>query len=320
MDKSNSKVSINIDSFYQEELPFISDIIHFNSNLYISRYAQTTGVKNSETVFRGTLFSENRFLFEEYLLNFKKGVADLTMRMGVMPYRQPSVLEAMALKKLKEVKEELIQLPDYKKIKASVGSIMRARRSKRQFMKRHLNLEELASILYYGQGITGYFNVEGASETITMGDYNREISTRLVPSGGALYPIDLYFYSFNIKGLTEGIYKYTPEHHALLKIKELDKNFDINAIGAFEKIDITNMNLFIIYVYKVYMNARKYGDSALAFALLEAGGISQNIHLTATALNIGSCDVGGFMKQKIEKQLAIDGLSQHVIHTTVIGC
>jgi SagB-type dehydrogenase family enzyme len=57
----------------------------------------------------------------------------------------------------------------------------------------------------------------------------------------------------------------------------------------------------------------------MAFAFIEAGEISQNVHLICTALGIGPCDVGGYAKQRLEQTLGLDGLSEHVIHLTVIG-
>ena len=76
---------------------------------------------------------------------------------------------------------------------------------------------------------------------------------------------------------------------------------------------------WFFYVYDMYVNSRKYGDAGTAYAFIEAGETAQNIQLMATALGYGSCDIGGYEKQYVEKSLKLDGITKHVIHTTIIG-
>lgn len=317
---NSQKIKLTLNEFYQNELPILGDIINFNSNLFVSAYTNTTGVKTPETVFRGTLFSRNRFNSEEYLLNYKKSGLNLSMSMGVMSYRERSVLESIATRNLKETEDSLIKLPTYKNIKAPIGSVIRSRRSIKQFTSKRLDMEDVATLLFYASGISGEYTLEGASKTATLGQSNQKMYTRMVSSGGGLYPIDLYFIPQEVKDLKDNaVYKYVPEKNSIKEIRNLKKDFSYKHIAQLENIDNSNANLFLIYVYKIYENSRKYGDTGLVFALLEAGGISQNVHLVCTSLNYGSCDIGGFDKHKIEALLDIDGLSQHVIHSTIIG-
>ena len=55
------------------------------------------------------------------------------------------------------------------------------------------------------------------------------------------------------------------------------------------------------------------------FAAIEAGEISENVHLISTAMNLASTDIGGFDKVLMEQELGIDGLTKHIIHLTLIG-
>jgi SagB-type dehydrogenase family enzyme len=75
----------------------------------------------------------------------------------------------------------------------------------------------------------------------------------------------------------------------------------------------------IYYVYSVYDNSRKYGDLGLTFAVVEAGEIAAHIHLLCTATKVGSSDLGGWEKVQTERFLGVDGLSNHLVHATVIG-
>ncbi len=55
------------------------------------------------------------------------------------------------------------------------------------------------------------------------------------------------------------------------------------------------------YVYKQYENARKYGDAAMGFAYMEAGGMANSMHLACTAMGLGSCCIGGFAQAALRE-------------------
>ena len=306
------------DEFMQKELPHLTEIVSFCGNLPVSLYADSTVVKSPEAVFRGLCFSRNRLLSEEYLLNFRRSEADMGMLIGVNNYRLPMVLGALALRKLKEDPRGLLELPPAKKVNVPLGPVMRSRRSVRNYTGQPLAKTDLATILYYAQGVTWKLTLRDMPATAVLGA-NNELELRAVGSGGGLYPVDLYLLGLNLEGLEKGAYHYLPQQHALRLVKKLPADFHHSQAGQFGEIQVDKANLLVVYVYRLFDNSRKYGDSGLAYALLEAGGIAQNLHLASTALGLGPCDVGGYAKHQLEALLGLDGLSQHVIHLTVLG-
>src|SRR5207249_9828999 len=94
---------------------------------------------------------------------------------------------------------------------------------------------------------------------------------------------------------------------------------EVWTLAAFSEIEAGKAAFLVAYVYNLFENSRKYGESGLGFAFLEAGALAAHIHLICTALGLGSCDVGGFAKRRFERLLDADGLSRHMIHLTVIG-
>ena len=52
---------------------------------------------------------------------------------------------------------------------------------------------------------------------------------------------------------------------------------------------------------------------------MEAGAMSQNIHLACTAMGIGSVDYAGYLDAQIDESLALDGLYESVIHLCIVG-
>lgn len=317
-DNKAGKTPMTMESFLAKELPFLAEVVGFCGNLPMSPYADSTVVKSPEVVFRGLALSRTRFLSEEYLLNFRRSGAELGMLVGVNNYRLPMVMGAEAARKFKEEPSRLLRLPDYRKINAPIGAVIRSRRSVRSYRGRPMPLRDLASLLYYGQGVTGKLDLQGLPPTVTLGA-EQAISLRSAPSGGGLYPIDLYALALHVEGLERAAYCYVPEHHALKRSGQFGPSTDVSKLAQFGEIEVSKASLLLVYVYRLLDNSRKYGDSGLAYALIEAGEIAENIHLTATALGIGSCDVGGYAKHELERVLGLDGLSQHVIHLTVLG-
>ena len=66
-----------------------------------------------------------------------------------------------------------------------------------------LTLENVATLLHYAYGVTR--NNKGTAGR----------PFRVVPSGGALYLLEIFFYSAYIEGLQTGLYHYNPVHHHL---------------------------------------------------------------------------------------------------------
>lgn len=317
-DKKTKKTKMTMEEFFQNELPHVSDIVGFCNNLPMSVYADSTVVKSPETTFRGLAFSKNRLISEEYLLNFRRSGPDMGMIIGVNNYRLPMVMGALANRELKEDRRQLIHLPKYKNVNAPIGSVIRSRRSVRKYSGKTMSLEDLATILFYAQGVSGKLHLDNMPETAALGK-NDEIDVRTAPSGGGLYPIDLYVIPLNIEKLVKGAYLYLPQYHALKEVRVLDDGFNPAEMGQFAEIEVEKASFLMVYVYKLLDNSRKYGDSGMAYAFIEAGEISGNIHLICTAMGIGPCDVGGYAKHGLEETIGLDGISQHVIHLTVIG-
>jgi SagB-type dehydrogenase family enzyme len=312
------KVEMSFDEFVATELPHLADIVTFSNNLPISIYAGSTGVKSPEVVYRGLMLSQNRLSAEEYLLNFKGNDADIGIIIGTNTYNMPAVIGSLAIRDLEEVEDDIIALPPYRLLREPIGSVIRSRRSVRDYSGKPISMEELSTVLFHGNGVSGRLPVENVTETVTLGrpEY---VELRTAISGGALYPIKLYILALNVSGLKTGIYRYLPRYHGLKCVVQSSQAFSVSEVAQFGEVRAEKANFLVAYVYRVFDNARKYGESGLAFAFMEVGAIATNIHLTCTALGMGSCDVGSFSKRQIEKLLQVDGMSEHMLHLTVIG-
>jgi len=148
-------------------------------------------------------------------------------------------------------------------------AVLAARRSTRTYGDRKLTDEEVAHLLWAGQGITA------------EGKY------RTAPSAGALYPMTLY-YADDL-----ALWRYEPKRHGLAKVTDGDARGDVARAGL-GQAPLKRAPGIIIVVAKPSITAAKYGERAERYCVLEAGHVAQNILLAAEALGLGACPVGAF--------------------------
>lgn len=295
---------------------YVRELVVFNTQYsMLSPYCDTTVVRTPDVVMRGRFTSkENRFRGEEYLLNYRTNNDAMGFKLGLSRFYNRDAILTASFRNLREDTDDTILLPKRKNLKVSIGSVIESRRSVRKFSGRSVTIESLSTILYYAQGVSGELKLKDK-----LYDNAESIKLRNAPSGGGLYPIRLFLAVWNVKGLDKGIYLYYPYTHAIKPIKVPLTLEDMKSFASFGDIEAEKTGFSIMYVYDFFVNTRKYGDAAMAYAFIEAGEIAQNVQLTATALGYGACDLGGYEKQRIEKYIGVDGISKHVIHFTTIG-
>ncbi|MBU4142677.1 SagB/ThcOx family dehydrogenase [Patescibacteria group bacterium] len=181
------------------------------------------------------------------------------------------------------------------------------RSSKREMSGGEINLGELSLLLKYSCGIT---------RRTEEGD-----GRRAQPSGGARFPIETYCLVVRPgEGLAPGLFHYNIKEHCLEKI--WDKTFgqeDLDKIATYEFVKDASLIIFLTAVF--WRNQNKYGERGYRFILQESGHIGQNIYLLSEALNLKCCALGGFRisDEQIEKILDIDGTTESLVYTAVIG-
>lgn len=324
------KSRLSFEDFTTTQYGKMMEIYDFSANLPASLYTETTGLRLSETQYRSCRLADSHMTFEDYLLNCKRGTMDITLMRGINNYGAFGVRASLQQRKLKEDEYhesgQAIKLPQYRNINTPLSTAIRSRRSIREMSAKKASINDLSTILFHGCGVSGDFRLLSAEDgetdvlAVDMDEYSK---VRTNPSGGGLYPVYLYIWVQNCEGLDDGIYLYLPLTHSLAIVQKNNENDNVllqNLSNYGLDLNSENFRFSIFYVYNIYENARKYGDMALLFSLIEAGEISQNIHLACTGLGLASCDIGGYEKVNFEQMLNLDGLSKHLIHLTIVGC
>lgn len=183
----------------------------------------------------------------------------------------------------------------------SLHTALKKRSSIRKFSNQPLPLEKLSTLLYYSAGLN---NIK-----------NSTIRGRFYPSAGARYPLELYFISLNSQ-LPMGLYHYYLKNHSLEKLLTFDK-FDF--AKYFNQNWISTVGAFIIITAIFKRTTMKYADRGYRHILQESGHMGQNIYLLSSTLNLSCCAIGGYLDDKINELLDIDGINESVVYILAVG-
>jgi SagB-type dehydrogenase family enzyme len=182
-----------------------------------------------------------------------------------------------------------------------------ARVSARDMAPCPLTLENLATLLRYGYGITR--DNQGTT-------FPRPL--RAVPSGGALYPLELFVHSAHLDGFQAGLYHYNPSRHQLRLLRQKDETSAL--AEALVQPEVAHGASLIVFITAVFERSIfKYGDRGYRFILLEAGHLAQNLNLVATGLGLGCLNIGGFFDRRVDDLLGLDGLTHATLYLVAVG-
>ena len=141
---------------------------------------------------------------------------------------------------------------------------------------------------------------------------------RAVPSGGALYPLEVYVVARRVTELPQGVVHLDPERRSLEVLRADDVDDELGA--AMPAPELLADASAVIFVTAVFWRTRfKYGLRGYRFALLEAGHVLQNVLLAATALGVTAFPLGGFYDAAVEELLGVDGVDESVLYGAVVG-
>ncbi len=142
-------------------------------------------------------------------------------------------------------------------------------------------------------------------------------SYRAYPSGGARYPLEIYLFIRNVKGLKKGLYHYSFESNSLELLQAGDFRSDLkeSLVDAW----VAESSVFLIITAVPGRSSIKYSNKALRYLFIEAGHLGQNILLLSEKHQVHTCPIGGFYEDKINKMLRIDRTSEKAIYSIAIG-
>jgi len=177
------------------------------------------------------------------------------------------------------------------------------RKSVRRFSNGQITIKELSMLLWATGGIQ---RVEHGHEFRTS------------PSAGALYPIETYFVANNIEAVDKGIYHYSVKDHVIEKIKGGD--FRIVAAKAALNQEMCALAPAVIIWTAIFGRSKwKYKQRAYRYIYLDMGHMAENLALCATALGMGTCQIGAFYDDEFNEIIGVDGVEEGIVYASVAG-
>jgi SagB-type dehydrogenase family enzyme len=185
----------------------------------------------------------------------------------------------------------------------SLEKALTRRRTRRDYNGMPLSLDAVSQLLWAGQG---------ACESGPC---------RNAPSAGGVYPAELLLVANDVTGIDAGIYRYQFGSHSLEPGSSAGhrSGLEETAIGPQPWISdasaviVVCMNMSaIIHHFRDQAPKKRRGER---YAYVETGAISQNIHLQATAMDIGMVHVGGFVDEKLAAAL---DLPENLVPTAML--
>lgn len=190
---------------------------------------------------------------------------------------------------------DTVALPAVRTLDTSLSAAIAARLSCRSFTSDPLTLEQVGALLFYTYGVEGCVNL-GALELLE----------RPVPSGGGLYPLELYLLVQRVEGLTPGVYHYFPLGHALEALEPMKLPHSVLTQLFLNQPYAADAAVVLVMAANLNRTMHKYEDRGYRYVLFEAGHAMQNMNLVAAALGVGAFNIGGFFDSYLANLLGID--------------
>jgi len=187
-------------------------------------------------------------------------------------YKEYPRLSSVSLAEVKREESEFENLLDY-------------RESQRCFSDAPLKFEEVSKIM----------------GSCRISNNLRQPEKRTYPSGGARFPVELYYLSYNTEGLENGAYHYNIRKESLEQL--LKKDFTRKEQRELISPYLDNPAGTIIFTSVISRSEIKYGLRAYPYSLIEVGHMGQNILLASSEIGVGACPVSGFVDLKVNKIL-----------------
>jgi SagB-type dehydrogenase family enzyme len=201
-----------------------------------------------------------------------------------------------------------VELASHVRTDLSFEQVMRARQSTRAYCDEPVTLETLSGVL------------DLACRATRIGDTStgNKLYFRPYPSGGGLYPIEIYVVALNVSGIAPSVSHYNARAHRLEIVRE-EMAPGLFRSALTDQKENENAALAIVLTSVLQRSTAKYGPRGYRFALMEAGHCAQNLCLAAAAGDIQSCLCGGYFDDKLAALCGADGVNESVASVLFMG-
>lgn len=191
--------------------------------------------------------------------------------------------------------DKLITLTEDTATASDLFSVIKNRRSFRQFYQHEISFNDFSSIIR-------------EAYTPLVNPHNVEIGTN----------VQLFVIVSHVQDLPQGIYRYIPEKASLQKIVGGNFSSDIYHAGLSQEV-LKRAAFVIAWVIDLSKIGGLHGERDYRNATINSGLGSETAYLATEARKLGACAVGAFYDNEVQTLLNISGTAKHAILLTAVG-
>jgi SagB-type dehydrogenase family enzyme len=140
---------------------------------------------------------------------------------------------------------------------------------------------------------------------------------RPYPSGGALYPIEVFVHPLTVDGLGPAVYRYQPLAHRLSRVAPPLIPARLRSLLNDHPVDDASVAIFLAADLGRPSLAR-YGGKAYRLLLLEAGHLAQTVLLVTAALGLAGLPLCGFRDAELAAAAGLPS-TEPIVYALVLG-
>ncbi|TMJ02012.1 MAG: SagB/ThcOx family dehydrogenase [Alphaproteobacteria bacterium] len=207
-----------------------------------------------------------------------------------------------------------LERPDLDRLKRTdppFCAVAEARRSIRDYGPQAVTAAQLGEFLFRAARI---------QTLIPTGPDDLDYSFRPHPGGGAIHELVLYPVVGQAEGLARGLYRYDPLDHCLEALpcpaENIDRLLELAWITADRK---SRPQIYFVLTARIGRLQWKYQSIAYAIVLKNVGALYQTMYLTATAMGLAPCALGGGDSEFFAQAAGLDGYGEAAVGEFMLG-
>ena len=191
----------------------------------------------------------------------------------------------------------------------TVEELFKQRRSWAKMAQETISLSELSHILTVSYGVTG---------SAQIGNDRQPVPLRATPSGGGLYPCDIYILANKVDNIPSGLYYFNPNRLVLQLVNEAvtAKEFAANT-GYAARVEDSAAIILLGAAFK--RTQWKYWERGYRVILLDCGHLAQSLVVVANSLKLIAHPIGGFLDDYVNGLAGLNGIDDAILHVLLIG-
>lgn len=192
---------------------------------------------------------------------------------------------------------------------ARLGSVLRHRRSHREFAAGDVSLARLGELLTTAAGVHRNVPMSG-------------VSYRPHPSAGGRHPLEIYVGALRVGGLERRAYRFDPFEGCLYRTHADPRRLDRlpEELGQALGSELPVEPAAVLLVTAVFARTMwKYEQIGLSLIYKDAGALLQTLHLVAQALGLAGCIVHLRGESEIARWLGLDPMEESLVGCFAVG-